>query len=110
MFKVDMEAIREAAIEARLTANPACVARATARPGAALANLANLADFAISQERSANIDPVLSELLHSAMRACDAWQDGPEARKQMRRECLDTPPHLRADLRSHFSHAYSDNA
>jgi len=107
MFKVDMEAIREAAIEARLTANPAIVARATARPGAALANLA---EFAISQERDANIDPVLSELLQSAMRACDAWQDRPEAREQMRCECLDTPPHLRADLRDHFSQAYPDKA
>ena len=107
MFKVDMEAIRDAAIEAWLTANPANVAKTTARPVAALANLAELA---ISRESDANLDPVLSELLQAAMRACDAWQDAPGAREQMRRECLDTPPHLRADLRDHLSQAYPDKA
>lgn len=45
-------------------------------------------------------------LVESAMRACDHWNDAPEAREQMRRECLETPPHLRADLLDHFNNAY----
>lgn len=40
------------------------------------------------------------------MRACDAWGDGPEAREAMRRECMETPEHLRADLLAHFRASY----
>ena len=47
-----------------------------------------------------------SELLTTAMRACDAHGDSPEAREQMRRDCLETPPHLRADLLQHLRAAY----
>lgn len=47
-----------------------------------------------------------SELLAAAMRACDAHDDSPEAREQMRRDCLETPPHLRADLLQHLRAAY----
>lgn len=46
------------------------------------------------------------KLLTAAMRACDHWQDGPAAREQMRRECLDTPLHLRAGLLAHFDRAH----
>ncbi len=48
----------------------------------------------------------MKKLLAAAMRACDHWGDGPEAREQMRRECLETPPHLRADLLEHFRREY----
>lgn len=41
-------------------------------------------------------------LLELAMQVCDAWDDGPEAREAMRRDCLDTPLHLRHDLIEHF--------
>ncbi|MFM2448835.1 MAG: hypothetical protein RIS44_1285 [Pseudomonadota bacterium] len=41
-------------------------------------------------------------LLMLAMQVCDAWDDGPEAREAMRRDCLDTPLHLRQDLIAHF--------
>lgn len=47
-----------------------------------------------------------AELIEAAMRACDHHKDKPEAREQMRRECMDTPPHLRADLRDHFNQTY----
>lgn len=46
------------------------------------------------------------ELIEAAMRACDHWNDSAAAREQMRRECLDTPIHLRAELRDHFIKAY----
>lgn len=49
---------------------------------------------------------VTSELLIAAMRACDHWKDGPEAREQMRQDCLNTPPHRRAELRDHFIKTY----
>lgn len=48
----------------------------------------------------------LAELIDAAMRACDHWQDGPQAREEMRRECMETPEHLRADLLTHFCAAY----
>lgn len=43
-----------------------------------------------------------AELLDWAMRTCDRHGDGPEAREAMRRDCLATPVHLRADLLAHF--------
>lgn len=47
-----------------------------------------------------------ARLIESAMRACDHHGDGPEAREQMLRECLDSPPHLRSDLADHFQKNY----
>ena len=49
-----------------------------------------------------------AELLGAAMRACDHWRDGPEAREQMKKEVMETPPHLRADLLDHFRQNYPD--
>ena len=46
------------------------------------------------------------ELLEAAMRACDHHGDGPEARAQMKRECLETPPHLKPGLLEHFRRNY----
>lgn len=106
MFKVDMEAIREAAIEARLMAKPANAANPASEGSQPVATLANLATLAISQHRNAQLDPVLVELLNEAMRVCDLWRDSQAARDQMRREVLETPPHLRPDLREHFLNTY----
>lgn len=47
-----------------------------------------------------------AHLIESAMQACDHHGDGPEAREAMRRDCLETPPHLRADLLAHFRGTY----
>lgn len=96
MFKVDMGAILEAAIEARLMANPANVA-----------NPANSTERSESQpstgqQHGAHLDPAVTELLDAAMRACDAWNDTALAREQMRQDVLQTPPHLRADLLDHL--------
>ena len=46
-------------------------------------------------------------LFEAAMRACDHHGDGPAAREEMRRQCLETPPHLHADLTDHFQKTYS---
>lgn len=40
------------------------------------------------------------------MRACDFHDDGLQAREQMRRDCLATPPHLQAELIEHFQRTY----
>ena len=48
-------------------------------------------------------------LIEAAMLASDHFGDGPEAREQMRLECLDTPAHLKADLLAHFKSAYKGN-
>ncbi len=47
-----------------------------------------------------------AELIEASMRACDFHGDGLQAREQMQRDCLDTPPHLRADLRDYFNQTY----
>lgn len=49
---------------------------------------------------------ITAQLLQAAMRACDYWHDSPAAREQMRQDCLNTPPHLRADLLAHFRQTY----
>lgn len=49
---------------------------------------------------------VTTELLMAAMRACDHHGDGPQAREEMRRQLLETPPHLRGDLLAHFKREY----
>lgn len=46
------------------------------------------------------------QLLDAAMRACDYWQDPPEARQEMRRQCLELPPDQRAPMRDHFQRIY----
>ena len=50
-----------------------------------------------------------ADLLKAAMRVCDQYGDGDAARAQMRLACLDTPPHLRADLLAHFTQIYGGN-
>lgn len=63
----------------------------------------------------ATVAPVASELtaeremrklLAAAMRACDHYNDGHAAREQMVKDCLDTPPELRGELREHFINTY----
>lgn len=61
---------------------------------------AELIDFMQQAEATA------TALIEAAMRACDAWNDTDQAREQMRRECLETPPHLRADLLDQLRHTY----
>ncbi len=46
------------------------------------------------------------ELLAAAMRACDCWQDSPQARQQMREQCLELPLHLHAELLEHLRQTY----
>lgn len=46
------------------------------------------------------------QLLQATMRACNHWGDSQAAREQMRQQCLDTPPHLRADLLQHLRSTY----
>jgi hypothetical protein len=67
----------------------------------------------VASARECNTQPgpltahrVLSDLLDAAMRACDQWQDGPEAREQMRQDVMATPEHLRTDLLNHFRKTY----
>ena len=52
---------------------------------------------------------ITSELMTAAMRACDYWHDSPAAREQMRQDCLNTPPHIRAELLALFRKQYGSN-
>lgn len=51
-------------------------------------------------------------LIAAAMRRCDQFNDGQQARENMRRDCINTPDHLKPDLLRHFNEALrkpSDN-
>lgn len=52
---------------------------------------------------------ITKQLLQAAKRACDHWGDSPAAREQMRLDCLNTPPHLRADLLAQFRKQYGSD-
>jgi len=110
MFKVDMDAIREAAIETWLTANPANRADLTSAkyPGAQPTRqmVSQLATLAISQSEKRPTDPVVIALLEAAMRACDYWGDSPTARAQMVADICGTPQHHHQELLEHFLSAY----
>lgn len=45
-------------------------------------------------------------LVGASMRACDNQGDDDEARRAMRTDCRETPPHLRPDLLAHFRSTY----
>jgi len=61
---------------------------------------AELIDFLHQAEATAHA------VIDAAMHACDTWQDNEQDRDQMRRDCLETPPHLRADLLEHLQKSY----
>jgi hypothetical protein len=111
MFKVDMDAIREAAIETWLTANPANRADLTRakNPGAppTIKMVSQLATLAITQGEKLPTDPVVIALLEAAMRACDFWEDSSEARAQMVTDIRALAHHQRHDWLEHFLIAYS---
>ena len=92
MFKLDMDALREAA-----HVPPPVV------PAQPLAELAEIATLAISQPTDVEtFDLLAARLMAAAMRRCDQFNDSDKARQDMREQVLETPPHLRQDLLDHF--------
>ena len=51
-------------------------------------------------------DPLFIALMAAAMRACDYWQDSPQAREQMRLEIGETKPEHRSELLRMFNSDY----
>lgn len=49
---------------------------------------------------------ITPRLLDLAMRVCDRYNDGDQARAEMRAAVLDTPLYMRPDLMGHFQRAY----
>lgn len=49
------------------------------------------------------------DLIKTAMNVCDRHGDNESARTDMKRECLETPPHLHNDLLEHLQHTYPTN-
>jgi hypothetical protein len=49
------------------------------------------------------------DLIAWAMKTCDRYGDGPAAREEMRRQCVETPPHLQPDLLDHFRRTNGEN-
>ena len=90
MFKLDMQALREAAHVPPPAAQP-------------LAELATVATLAISQAADEeSFDLLAARLMAAAMRRCDQFNDSDKARQDMREQVLETPPRLRQDLLDHF--------
>ena len=90
MFKLDMQALREAAHVPPTAPQP-------------LAELATLATLAISQPADEKaFDLLAARLMAAAMLRCDQFNDSDKARQDMREQVLETPPHLRQDLLDHF--------
>jgi hypothetical protein len=112
MFKVDMDAIREAAIETWLTANPANRAELTdaKNPGAPHTRqmVSQVATLAVSQTEKRPTDPVVIALLEAAMRACDYWGDSPAARAQMVADIRALRHHQRQGWLEHFLAVYGN--
>lgn len=97
--------LQEAGVSLRLTPDGRLFATPTDRMNADLRQLCKrhkteLIEFMQQAERTTNA------LIEAAMRACDAWNDTEQAREQMRRDCLQTPAHLRADLLAHLQASY----
>jgi hypothetical protein len=114
MFNLDMEAIRKTAKQSRLmanAANPANLANDKPEKPNKLAELATLAGLAISHGENDTDQALLrTRLLIAAMAVCDRYADGPEAREEMRQQCLETPAHLHADLLEQFRFIRSPEA
>lgn len=114
-----LEEVSKAGLTLRLTASGGINARPVDRLTPALRELlkahkANLA-AALSQQAplkrkapqvAAIGDELDSKLLEAAMRCCDYWNDGAEARAQMVAEIRATPQHHRQALLEHFQEWY----
>lgn len=56
-----------------------------------------------TQQRNFSSDPTLDALLEAAMRAAAHWKDDPA---EWRQQCMEVPPHQRADLLEHLQQQY----
>ncbi|HWV08750.1 MAG TPA: hypothetical protein VN156_04355 [Pseudomonas sp.] len=92
--------------------------RATARATRAQQEAQNSATFDAQQDAPScaqvaselTAQRVMKKLLAAAMLACDAHGDSDEAREQMRRDVMGTPPEQQADLLAHFQQTYGGRA
>ena len=113
VFKVDLESLKQAATSTWLMANPANSANRLTPEAESGSQLATLATLAVSHgSHSAANDAwaavAVADLLAAAMRCCDKHGDGPEAREEMKRQCLEIPAHLRGDLLDYFKSHYPE--
>lgn len=113
MFKLNMAVIRQNARDFRLMANQANLANAQTNFTDWNKENNSLADLAVSHqyESISELDAITShmlmrELLESAMRCCDHFQDNLQARADMTHQCRETPPHLAEDLLNYFNKTY----
>ena len=110
MFRLDWDAIHEAAIESWLMANPANRSDLTnapyQEPTSTRPIVSGVATLAISPCEKQPTDPVVVALLEAAMRCCDCWNDGKAARAEMVSDVMAIPLHQRQDLLEHFRSAY----
>lgn len=111
MFKLDLDSLKQAATCTRLMANSANAANRLTPEAEPVSQLANLAMLAISHgSRSAANDAwstvAVAELIDAAMLACEHYKDGPQARQDMRQQCLEVPLDQRAGLRDYFLGKY----
>jgi hypothetical protein len=110
MFQLDLDAIREAAIESWLTANLANPAELTGsehpRTPSRRKMVSGVATLAVSQSENRLTDPVVIALLEAAMRACDHWGDCPAARAEMLADLRALPQGQRQGWLEYFLAVY----
>ena len=93
--------INDAALEEKLSQASNCFenewrGKSFAERAAVLAHKPDLIAYLLESSR------ITVQLLESAMRRCDQFNDSEKARQDMRKQVLETPPHLRQDLLEHF--------
>ena len=114
-----LEEVSKAGLTLRLTTAESINARPLDRLTPALRELLNAhkADLAAALSQQAPLerkapqvaaacDDLDSKLLEAAMRCCDYWNDGAEARAQMVAEIRATSRHHRQELLEHFQAWY----
>lgn len=62
-----------------------------------------LANRAALIRRLIEVSRQRDQVLRAAMRVCDRWHDGTQARADMKRDVMETPIYLLPDLYNHFT-------
>jgi hypothetical protein len=102
MFKLDMNALRNAAKHSGYPANAANLANAANDGATTISQLAGLATLAGGFNHQSD-ELLTARLLAAIHRCCDARGDEPTDRAALLAACADLPPEQQADLLAHFS-------
>jgi hypothetical protein len=109
MFKIDIDAIRQAATNDRLVAKAASLANFQTDSKNSGQSISHYGESPQAPSfANADTDSVVSlnQLIEIGMQICSHFDDSIKAREAMRTEIIETPATLRADLLEHFMQTY----